>query len=102
MSLPKDELPHAMPVEWWYYSGHLADEQGRRYSVMASFFVVRAPGFPQCHFVIYQLVEKDAGKFHSGSVIEKEMTKLLKMMASSLPEDLKKKIALRYPRREIN
>jgi predicted secreted hydrolase len=24
VSLPKDEAPHAAPVEWWYFSGHLS------------------------------------------------------------------------------
>lgn len=92
VTLPKDEMPHAMPVEWWYYSGHLADGQGRRYGVMAGFFVVRAPGIPPCHFVIYQLVEKDGGKFHSGSVIEKEMIKVMKKVLAGLPEELTRKL----------
>jgi len=90
--LPQDELPHEVPVEWWYYSGHLVDAQGRSYGVMASFFTAKFGGFPRQHFMIYQLVEKDAKKFHSGSVIEKDMVKLMQQVIAGLPEKLKRQI----------
>ena len=32
VNLPADELPHPKTqAEWWYFSGHLEDEQGRGY-----------------------------------------------------------------------
>ena len=37
--LPKDEAPHANALEWWYYNGHLTDDNGAEY------------GF---HFVVFQ------------------------------------------------
>lgn len=39
---PQDEGPHDNRLEWWYYSGHLKDEQGDEY------------GF---HFVIFQSLD---------------------------------------------
>jgi predicted secreted hydrolase len=29
VSLPKDEAPHADPVEWWYFSGHLTGKDAK-------------------------------------------------------------------------
>jgi predicted secreted hydrolase len=45
VSLPQDEAPHAAPVEWWYFSGHLRgkDSRGR----------VHAYGY---EYVIFQLL----------------------------------------------
>ena len=81
VSLPADEKPHAnVPVEWWYYSGHLEDDAGRRYGVMASFFIARMGNMAPSYFMIYQLVEKDSKQFHSGSMIQKEMAPLMRML----------------------
>ncbi len=30
--LPMDEAPHDVPVEWWYFNGHLTDADGASYS----------------------------------------------------------------------
>ena len=92
IKLPEDELPHDVPVEWWYISGHLTDAQGRRYGVMASFFTSKLGNFPRSHFMIYQLVEKDAKKFYSGSLIEKSMVNLMRQAMAGMPEVMKKQI----------
>lgn len=93
VSLPADELPHKEePIEWWYYSGHLEDEQGRRYGVMASFFAARMGNFPPSYFMIYQLSEKDEKKFHSGSVLGKNVMKMMKMFLSGLSEEMLEKV----------
>ena len=31
VELPRDEGPHAVPMEWWYFTGHLFTEDGDRY-----------------------------------------------------------------------
>ncbi len=31
VELPKDDAPHDRLTEWWYYTGHLRDEDGGRY-----------------------------------------------------------------------
>jgi len=86
---PQDELPHPeTDVEWWYYSGHLEDEQGRGYGVMASFFIARFGNMPDNHFMIYALTEKDDGVFHSGSIIQKSMIDMMKMVADNPPPGL--------------
>lgn len=42
VSFPRDEGPHDNRLEWWYYSGHLQDEEGNEY------------GF---HFVVFQSLD---------------------------------------------
>ena len=31
IEFPRDDGPHQAPIEWWYYTGHLATETGDRY-----------------------------------------------------------------------
>ncbi len=45
LDLPADDASHRAPIEWWYYNGHLASENGAEYSF---------------HFVIFQ-TENDDG-----------------------------------------
>jgi predicted secreted hydrolase len=35
---PRDEAPHAGPIEWWYYTGHLLTNAGDRYGFEEVFF----------------------------------------------------------------
>jgi len=39
VKLPDDEGIHAEEVEWWYWTGHLKDEQGRLYGFQVTFFL---------------------------------------------------------------
>ena len=42
VTFPRDHGAHlAVPVEWWYYTGHLADARGRTYGFQLTFFRVR-------------------------------------------------------------
>lgn len=41
---PEDEAPHAMDMEWWYYTGHLWIRGGDRYGFELSFFQTFANG----------------------------------------------------------
>jgi len=36
--LPRDDGPHQRLTEWWYYTGHLETESGRRYGYQVTFF----------------------------------------------------------------
>ena len=36
--LPRDDGPHARLTEWWYYTGHLENEIGRRFGFEAVVF----------------------------------------------------------------
>ncbi|MEE2751190.1 MAG: lipocalin family protein [Myxococcota bacterium] len=44
VSLPLDERPHNEDVEWWYWTGHLQDEDGRWYGFEQVFFSFRYAG----------------------------------------------------------
>ena len=46
MSLPADEAPHDVPIEWWYFNGFLTDEAGNDYNF---------------HYVVFQGAEMDFG-----------------------------------------
>lgn len=39
VSLPADDAVHDAAVEWWYWTGHLEDETGRRYGFEEVFFL---------------------------------------------------------------
>ncbi|PYQ68234.1 MAG: hypothetical protein DMF54_01455 [Acidobacteria bacterium] len=42
VTFPRDHGLHPnVPVEWWYYTGHLADARGRAYGFQLTFFRVR-------------------------------------------------------------
>lgn len=43
VNLPADEAAHPAPIEWWYYTGHLADEAGNEYGFELTFFKAYAP-----------------------------------------------------------
>ncbi len=57
--LPRDHAAHVAPIEWWYYTGHLRDEDGVDYGFELTFFKAYAPqslrvlGIP-----VYPLFEK--------------------------------------------
>jgi predicted secreted hydrolase len=44
--LPKDEAPHAAPVEWWYFSGHLTgkDAQGQAHAYGYEYVIFQVGG----------------------------------------------------------
>ncbi len=52
--LPADEAPHRVASEWWYYTGHLWNEDGKRYGFEVSFFQIyfgAQPGYAG-HFAL--------------------------------------------------
>lgn len=42
LRLPEDEGAHDVPLEWWYYTGHLASDEGRRWGFQVAFFKHRS------------------------------------------------------------
>jgi predicted secreted hydrolase len=46
ISLPRDDAPHDRLTEWWYYTGHLADELGGRWGFEFVIFRAERGGFP--------------------------------------------------------
>ena len=41
VSLPADEAPHGEDVEWWYWTAHVQDEEGRWYGIEETFFLMQ-------------------------------------------------------------
>jgi predicted secreted hydrolase len=46
IALPRDEAPHDRLTEWWYYTGHLAAEEGRRFGFEFVIFRAERGSFP--------------------------------------------------------
>ncbi len=40
VKFPEDDTPHEQQTEWWYYSGHLRTQEGKRYSFHIALFVI--------------------------------------------------------------
>jgi predicted secreted hydrolase len=46
VELPRDDGPHDRLTEWWYYTGHLAAEDGRRFGFQLVIFRAERGRFP--------------------------------------------------------
>lgn len=46
ISFPRDEAPHDVLTEWWYYTGHLRAGDGREYGFQSVIFQSRRGTFP--------------------------------------------------------
>ncbi|MBI4300635.1 MAG: carotenoid 1,2-hydratase [Chloroflexi bacterium] len=62
--LPQDEAPHSSATEWWYYTGHLKAQDGRRFGFELTFFQVIRPGIPRALMAHFAVTDQQTGKFH--------------------------------------
>jgi predicted secreted hydrolase len=62
--LPRDDGPHDRLTEWWYYTGHLAAEDGRRFGFEYVVFRAERGGFPVTWASHLALTDEGAGRFH--------------------------------------
>ncbi|MDO8483491.1 MAG: lipocalin family protein [Candidatus Limnocylindrales bacterium] len=46
IDLPRDDAPHDRLTEWWYYTGHLRSEEGRRFGFEYVIFRAERGAFP--------------------------------------------------------
>ncbi len=60
--LPDDDAPHDAPWEWWYWTGHLQDGEGRWYGFEHVFFILEAYGMTGL-MVHHAITDIDAGDF---------------------------------------
>jgi len=63
VTFPRDEAPHQDLTEWWYYTGHLEAEDGRRWGFeMVTFQILRATLHPVyvSHFAV---TDQQCGQF---------------------------------------
>ena len=61
---PRDDGPHHRLTEWWYYTGHLVDEAGRRYGFEFVVFRAERGGFPVAWASHLAVTDEAAGAFH--------------------------------------
>ncbi|HEV8488750.1 MAG TPA: lipocalin family protein [Candidatus Limnocylindrales bacterium] len=61
--LPRDDGPHRRLTEWWYYTGHLVDEGGRRWGFEYVIFRVERGRFPVSWAAHLALTDETGGRF---------------------------------------
>ncbi|HSH78889.1 MAG TPA: lipocalin family protein [Herpetosiphonaceae bacterium] len=49
VNLPRDEAPHNVLTEWWYYHGHLEADDGTEYGFHSVIFQLRRQNLPTVH-----------------------------------------------------
>lgn len=61
--LPRDDAPHRRLTEWWYYTGHLRDEAGRRWGFEYVMFRAERGAFPVSWASHLALTDETGGVF---------------------------------------
>ncbi|MFI5254260.1 MAG: MMPL family transporter [Candidatus Limnocylindrales bacterium] len=61
---PADEAPHHRLTEWWYYTGHLASADGRRFGFEFVVFRAERGDFPVSWAAHLALTDETGGRFH--------------------------------------
>ena len=64
VSLPRDDGPHDRLTEWWYYTGHLRNEIGRRFGFEAVVFRAERGSVPPAWAAHLALTDEATGRFH--------------------------------------
>ena len=64
MELPRDDGPHDRLTEWWYYTGHLRDDEGGRWGFEYVIFRAERGGFPVSWASHLALTDETADAFH--------------------------------------
>jgi len=64
ISLPRDDGPHDRLTEWWYYTGHLHTQAGRRFGFEAVVFRAERGSVPVAWAAHLALTDEQAGAFH--------------------------------------
>jgi predicted secreted hydrolase len=64
VELPRDDGPHDRLTEWWYYTGHLRDDDGGRWGFEYVIFRAERGGFPVSWASHLALTDETADTFH--------------------------------------
>lgn len=64
VTLPRDDGPHDRLTEWWYYTGHLRAEDGRRFGFEYVVFRAERGAFPVTWASHLALTDEAGGRFH--------------------------------------
>lgn len=70
ISLPEDAAPHDRLTEWWYYTGHLEDEDGNLYGFQFVIFQVQRGAFPPTWAAHFAITDTGNGEFTFAERIE--------------------------------
>lgn len=60
---PEDEAPHDMLMEWWYYTGHVFTDEGRRYGFEFVFFQGIRGQFPPHYAAHFAVTDSAANRY---------------------------------------
>ena len=63
ITFPRDDGPHHRLTEWWYYTGHLVADDGRRFGFEFVVFRAERGGFPLGWASHVALTDETAGRF---------------------------------------
>jgi RND superfamily putative drug exporter len=63
VSLPRDDAPHDRLSEWWYYTGHLLTDNGRKFGFEFVIFRAERGDFPVGWASHLALTDESGGKF---------------------------------------
>jgi predicted secreted hydrolase len=63
IEFPRDEAPHDMLTEWWYYTGHLEAENGRRYGFEFVVFQTVRGEFPVVYLGQFGITDRSRDTF---------------------------------------
>jgi predicted secreted hydrolase len=66
IELPRDDAAHDRLTEWWYYTGHLLADDGRRFGFEFVIFRAERGGLPVSWASHLALTDESAGAFHYG------------------------------------
>jgi predicted secreted hydrolase len=64
LAFPRDDGPHGRLTEWWYYTGHLRTEDGRRFGFEAVVFRAERSAVPVAWASHLALTDEGGGTFH--------------------------------------
>jgi predicted secreted hydrolase len=64
VELPRDDGPHDRLMEWWYYTGHLRDDDGGRWGFEYVIFRAERGAFPVSWASHFALTDETGDAFH--------------------------------------
>ena len=64
VELPRDDGPHDRMMEWWYYTGHLRDDEGGRWGFEYVIFRAERGAFPVSWASHFALTDETGDAFH--------------------------------------
>jgi putative drug exporter of the RND superfamily len=70
VELPRDDAPHDRLTEWWYYTGHLAADDGSRYGFEFVIFRVERGGLPVAWASHLAVTDEGKSAFHNAQRVE--------------------------------